>query len=151
MVSPARSLIVRATTTVCINALMHTMSKQVTRPQRRRREHSPEFKRELVERSLLPNASVASIALQAGINANLLFMWRRAHLDAMQASTPPAVLVPVELADVAGQAGASATPPLPPRTPGTIEIELAGARVRLRGAVDEAGLRCVLQALHALA
>jgi hypothetical protein len=36
-------------------------------------------------------------------------------------------------------------------TNGTIEIELAGARVRVRGHVDEDGLRCVLQALRALA
>jgi len=41
--------------------------------------------------------------------------------------------------------------PITPRTPGTIEIDLAGARIRLRGAVDEAGVRCVLQTLHALA
>ena len=77
------------------------MSNQVARVRRRRRDHSPEFKRELVARSLLPNASVASIPLEAGINANLLFTWRRAHLDALQAAVSPsvshAVLVPVKL------------------------------------------------------
>ena len=37
----------------------------------------------------------------------------------------------------------------PPRTAptGTIEIEINGARVRLRGAVDEASIRTVLRAL----
>jgi transposase len=32
--------------------------------------------------------------------------------------------------------------------PGTIEIELAGSRVRVRGAMDEASLRSVLAALR---
>ena len=40
-------------------------------------------------------------------------------------------------------------PSAPARAPtGTIEIEIGGARVRLRGAVDEASVRCVLQALR---
>ena len=145
----------RATTTVCIKPLMHIMNNPVIRARRQRREHSPEFKRELVARSLLPNASVSSIALEAGINANLLFTWRRAHRDAMEASASPiaspAVLVPVKL-EVPGEDGVLASSsPTAPRTPGTIEIDLAGARVRLRGTVDEASVRCVLQTLHALA
>jgi transposase len=36
-----------------------------------------------------------------------------------------------------------------PRSPGLIEIDIGAARVRVRGAVDEANLRCVLQALGA--
>ena len=133
---------------------MHIMSNQVTRARRQRRDHSPEFKRELVARSLVPNASVSSIALEAGINANLLFTWRRAHLDAMRAATSvsasPAVLVPVKL-EAPGDSMPVSSPSTAPRMPGSIEIDLAGARVRLRGAVDEASVRCVLQTLHALA
>jgi transposase len=34
---------------------------------------------------------------------------------------------------------------------GLIEIDIGAARVRLRGAVDEANVRCVLQALRAIA
>jgi len=130
---------------------MHTMSNQVIRPRRRRRDHSPEFKRELVARSLLPNASVSSIALEAGINANLLFTWRRAHLDAMGVPASPAILVPVKLEAPSDDKEPASSLPTAPRTAGTIEIDLAGARIRLRGAVDEASVRCVLQTLHALA
>lgn len=136
---------------------MHIMNNRVISARRQRRDHSPEFKRELVARSLVPDASVAAIALEAGINANLLFTWRRAHLDALVAppsapsvTSPPAVLVPVKL-QASGPGSVPASQPSPPRTPGTIEIDLAGAHVRLRGAVDEASLRCVLQTLHALA
>ena len=44
------------------------MNDQDTPSKRRRREHSPMFKRELVARSLVPGASVAAVALEAGIN-----------------------------------------------------------------------------------
>ncbi|MBV8123536.1 MAG: transposase [Paucibacter sp.] len=119
-------------------------------PRRRRRDHSPELKRELVERSLAPGASVAAIALEAGINANLLFTWRRAHLDAARATTPAgdAVLVPVQLQTPPPQAEASAAPR---PSAGLIEVEFHGARVRVRGVPDEAALRSVLQAVRALA
>ena len=130
---------------------MHIMSNQVIRARRQRRDHSPEFKRELVARSLLPNASVSSIALEAGINANLLFTWRRSHLDAIGAPASPAVLVPVKLEASSNDSTSASSLPTAPRTPGAIEIDLAGARIRLRGAVDEASVRCVLQTLHALA
>ena len=136
---------------------MHTKNDQVTRGARRRREHSPEVKRELVARSLVPGASVSAIALEAGINANLLFTWRRAHVSALGGSAQeppsatPAVLLPVTL-DAARQETVSAPPPGASRqSTGTIEIEIGGARVRLRVCVDVAGVRNVLRALSELA
>ena len=39
--------------------------------------------------------------------------------------------------------------PIPRPGPGVIEIDIGAARVRVRGAVDEANLRCVLQVLGA--
>jgi transposase len=39
----------------------------------------------------------------------------------------------------------------PRQAAGTIEIDVGGVRVRLRGAVDEASVRHVLQTLKALA
>lgn len=50
----------------------------VSRP--RRRVHEDAFKRKVVELSLAPGASVAAIALEHGINANLLFGWRKSYL-----------------------------------------------------------------------
>src|ERR1700757_2148259 len=40
-----------------------------------------EFKRQLAEQSFEPGASVALIARQNDINANLLFKWRRQYLQ----------------------------------------------------------------------
>jgi len=73
-------------------------------------------------------------------------------MEAPVSATPsPTVLVPVKLEAPCEASVPANSPPAVPRTPDTIEIDLAGARVRLRGAIDEASVRCVLQALHALA
>lgn len=136
---------------------MHTMDgKRVTKAEGSRRRHSDAFKQTLVERSLVSGASVAAIAQEAGINANLLFNWRRLHLQSLapaatDSCTP--VLLPVTVVEPPP----TTVPPLPPplsarSTPtGTIEIDINGVRIRLRGAVDEAGLRTVLRALAATA
>jgi transposase len=78
---------------------------------------------------LVPGASVAAIAQEAGVNANLLFNWRRLHLQAQSPSCPASPAVP-RTASVS-----------------TIEIDINGARVRVRGPVDEASLRVVLRTL----
>jgi len=145
---------------VCTRLLVHTMSEQDTQARRRRREHSPALKRELIERSLQPGASVSGIALDSGINANLLFKWRREHLRAGARGTATAistpVLLPVTIESPTPQIAAAPSPP-PASAPaarantGVIEIEIGGSRVRLRGSVDETSLRAVLTALHSLA
>ena len=128
--------------------------------ERVRRHHDRAFKAGLVEQSLRPGASVSAIALEAGINANLLFKWRREHLrvgargTATAISTP--VLLPVTIESPTPQIAAAPSPP-PASAPaarantGVIEIEIGGSRVRLRGSVDETSLRAVLTALHSLA
>ena len=140
---------------VCIKPLVHIMDKPVVGTPRRRREHSAEFKKELVARSLEPGVSVVAIAMEGGINANLLFGWRRKYLNSTQADRasrqPSAVLLPVSIE--AAPADKPCTPSSSPMRPasGAIEIDIGNARVRLRGAVDEASLRTVLTALRSLA
>ena len=141
----------------CIKPVMHIMDKQVVRAPRRRREHSVEFKRDLVARSLEPGVSVAAIAMDSGINANLLFGWRRRHLESLAQAelapvrSPAAVLLPVSVET--GPRQIHHTPPAPQArsSSGVIEIEIGSARVRLRGPVDDASLRSVLTALRTLA
>ena len=144
---------------VCTKSLVHTMSEQDTQAKRRRREHSPALKRELIERSLQPGASVSGIALDSGINANLLFKWRREHLRAnaravvTATSTAKPVLLPVAIESPMSQVTAAPEPAPSPtsRTDiGSIEVDIGGARVRLRGAIDEASVRVVLLALRGL-
>ncbi len=134
---------------------MHIMDGQrVTKPKDTRRRHTDAFKQALVERSLVPGASVAAIAQDAGINANLLFNWRRLHLQSLALPAADAARAPVLLpVTVVDPALASSSPPAPPPAPaarasaGSIEINIRGAVVRVRGSVDEASLRTVLRAL----
>ena len=134
-----------------------------------RRQHEKSFKAELVEQCLVPGASVAAVALAGGINANMLFKWRREHLRSQQLSRPASsassVLVPVHVAaDLCADHGdsqssvpsqisqASTTLTVAPQrcvtTAGTIELDIAGAVLRLRGPVDEVSLRSVLRVLR---
>ena len=122
---------------------------------RTRRLHDRAFKDELIAQSLVHGASVSAIALKGGINANLLFKWRREHVRAMAVPAPTAAkLLPVCVI------GEAASPPTVQPTgrvgpainrsspPGVIEVEVAGALLRLRGAVDETALGTVLRALR---
>ena len=134
------------------------MDKRVTTERIRRRKHDEAFKHELVERSLQPGASVAAIAQDNGINANLLFKWRREHLRAngrtalVAPTTAAAALLPVKIESPMPEVTATPTSPLPASrgSTGSIEIDIGGARVRLRGAIDETSVRVVLQALCGL-
>lgn len=135
------------------------MDKGVIKDTRRR--HSDALKSDLVERSLQPGASVAALAQEHGINANLLFNWRRLHLRAFGADAA-AITLP-RLLPVTVQPDTAASAPAPERAPlrmptaparattGTIEIEISTARVRLCGSVDDASVRSVLRALSELA
>ncbi len=118
------------------------MKDQTSASTRRRRNHEQAFKDDL-------------IAMRGGVNANLLFKWRREHVKAMAQRVPvAATLLPVGiLADVAPTPIAPATLPLGAGVnrhtrPGVIEVEIAGAQLRIRGAVDETTLGSVLRALR---
>jgi transposase len=127
------------------------MDKRVTSERIRRRKYDEAFKRELVERSLQPGASVAAIAQDNAINANLLFNWRRLYLrrggSTIATTAPAPTLLPVTVEEHVTTACKPAAGPS--RAPsGVIEIDIGAARVRVRGVVDEATVRWVLQALR---
>lgn len=119
-----------------------------------RRQHDRAFKEDLVRQSMEPGASVSAISLRNGINANMLFKWRRDHVRAAGQRAAPTVLLPVEVtpqAEVVTVPSAivtAAAAPKPPLRNGVIELELAGVQLRVRGQVDEASLCSVLRALR---
>ena len=49
----------------------------------KRRRFSKEFRRQVVQETLVPDASVAGVALRHRLNANLVFTWRRKLLPAL--------------------------------------------------------------------
>lgn len=115
------------------------IARSVRGPYRRR---SIIEKRAIVEQCLKPGASVAGVELAHGVNANLVRKWI-AKYRAGEYGQASVALLPVHV---------RAAAPLPPRLAQPtahegIEIELARARVCIRGRIDVDALRVVLEAL----
>jgi transposase len=131
------------------------MPRQDTQGKPARRRYATEFKRELVDRCLQRGASVSGIALENGINANVLFRWRREQLRGASGVRDPVVakpvLLPVKLTATVRPAERDSMSSRSPEPAGVIEIDIGAARVRLHGGVDEANLRCVLHTLRTTA
>lgn len=122
----------------------------------KRRRFSEDFRRGLVRKTLVPGASVAKIALEQRLNANLLFKWRRRYLRELAGPRGDAPkLLPVNVEPVSSAPESRllervAAAPSRSALAGCIEIELARGRIRLKGAVDPETLRSVLQILSNL-
>ena len=136
--------------------------------------YSAAGKRALIHACLQPGISVAGSALANGVNANLLRKWIRQFQSKQQRVARPKIptttarhplvpLLPIELTDpispVAGRGPLKAIPEgaetitngvSPKQTPGCIEIEIASAKLTLRGNTDARQLRLVLSCLAQL-
>jgi transposase len=121
-----------------------------------RRTYTSAYKRDVVRQCSEPGVSVAAVAMQNGINANLVRRWivrRQRELVAASAKPPPAML-PVAIDGTATvsvlEAGIGGNASSKPKraSAATIEIELYGARIHLRGGVDADALRSVLDVLR---
>jgi transposase len=129
------------------SAAVDAVSSRKALPPAKRQHRSPELKRQIVEETLAPGASVARVARAHGVNANQVFAWRRRYqqglLKAAKRLTPD--LLAVRVAEPRAPAGETKTTrPLS----GTIQVELPKGKLRLTGAVDPEVLRVVLEALR---
>jgi len=111
----------------------------------RRRFWSSDEKRRMVAESLAPGASVSKVAQRYGVNANLLFTWRRREArSAAGGGLEPLELLPVTVADER----MPATRIAPLAAAGRMEIALVGGERIVVGAdVDAAALARVVGAL----
>jgi transposase len=118
-----------------------------------RRFFSEAHKRVVVEKCLVPGASVSAVALAHGFNTNLVRKWIIKCQAARALARSPGALVPVSVIEAAARSrrtskgGASKRAPELPT--GWIEIEIGAARVILRGKVEAGQLGLVLDALGA--
>ena len=106
-------------------------------------------KRQIVQASLQPGSSVAEIARRHGLNANLLFAWRRLHAQGLlggrshgRGKLTRSRMLPVRV---------SGSPGLPerPTAAAYIEIVLAdGTLIRSVGSVEREALDRVLSLLR---
>lgn len=123
----------------------------VNRAPRKRR--SVAEKREIVEETLKPGASVARVARAHGVNANQVFAWRRQYrqglLDDGHAETVN--LLPVRVSGTRTSTAhrwsrRQATDGIA-EVAGAIYVELPKGHLRVTGRVDAEALRAVLEQL----
>jgi transposase len=77
--------------------IMHTMASDArTNQAPKRRFYSPELKLQVVSACAQPGASIAGVAMQHGINANIVHRWLREHSQGTLINRPP-TFVPVTL------------------------------------------------------
>ncbi len=118
-----------------------------------RQRYSREFKRQIVEASLVPGTSIAAVALLHSINADLLHKWRWSYRNgAYGAVADPSTLAAVPMVKPARLAIAKASQPTTISTEtkpsGYIELLFNTTRVLVHGAPDGQTLRSVIDALR---
>ena len=117
-----------------------------------RRKYALAEKVRILEETRRPGASIAEVARAHGVNANVVFGWRRLWQRGLlhAQSAPSASLLPVKVESPTLLPTVKAlSNPAPARERGIIEIEFSGGiRVRLHGAVDALLLKRVLKTLR---
>ena len=110
---------------------------------RTRRSYSPQFKSELLTACKQPGASIAALAMQHGMNANVLHRWLKDHRQGallLSDGAPVPTFIPIDLAaslplPVSGRDSEPSAPPSNIR----IELQHHAVKVTLHWPVDAAG------------
>ena len=110
----------------------------------RRRRWSEEEKLKIDVESFQGPRQVAATARRYGLSRSLLLRWRRSfHPEPKDATGTQLGFVPAKLVS-----DPEVTPdPTRPASSGAIEIEFAGARMRITGAVDASTVKAAVAAL----
>jgi transposase len=119
-----------------------------------RRKYTIAEKRSMVEETQRRGASAALVAQRHGVNANLLFVWRRLYQRGLlttgeAGASAPLLPVKVSTPTLLPSERVSASKPSP-KSPsgGTLEIEFVGGqRLRIHGRVDRVTLTRVIELL----
>ena len=128
---------------VSIIAIVGTKRVDLLVPGRRRRYWSDEEKRRIVAETLVSGASVSEIALKHGVNANLVFTWRRDPRFDGVLDEERFLPVMVEAGDQAAPVDSSVS--------GRMDIELGcGTLLRVDRSVDGRALARGLRALRSV-
>ena len=115
-----------------------------------RRWRSVSEKREIVQLTVAPGASVAEVARTHGLNANQVFKWRRAF-ERGELTERCAALLPVTVSSLSEPAIEPAEQPAQTRatSSGAIHIELPGrAVISVESGADQVLIRAILESLR---
>ncbi|MFZ0707990.1 MAG: transposase [Candidatus Korobacteraceae bacterium] len=123
---------------------------------RRRQRRSIAEKRRIVELAMQPGASIARIAREHGVNANMVHYWRKLYREGRlgQNKTDSVRLLPVSVSEAAPSSVvqpmtmSAVTAAAPVSTTGAIYIEFPKIHLRVEHGADPALLRVVLETLQ---
>jgi transposase len=118
---------------------------QVSAAKVKKRRRTIKERRDIVEETLVPGASVARVARRHDVNANQVFYWRKLYREGRLGINLATPLLPVQVRAERPAATAKGDDPI--LSSGTIEIKLPRGTVRIAGAVDVVALRAVLECL----
>jgi len=115
----------------------------------KKRFRSRAERRQIVEETMKPGASVSQVARAHDVNANQVFHWRRQYRAGWfdeSARTKSAALLPVRVSDTVD---ATVRPRRESKTgtAGFIEVDLGHARVRIEGSADPECVRAAVEGL----
>ena len=125
--------------------------------QSKRQRRSIAEKRRIVELVMQPGASIARVAREHGVNANMVHYWRKlyregglgenkgnsVHLLPVSVSESPGAAVVEPMTKLASLPGT----PMPSTSSGSIYIEFPKIHLRIESGADAALLRLVLESL----
>jgi transposase len=128
---------------------------KIEQPKRQRRSIAE--KRRIVELAMQPGASVARLAREHGVNANMVHYWRKLYRQGRlgENKANSVRLLPVSVSESAAtalvkHANKLASPPaalMPSTSSGSIYIEFPKIHLRIESGADAALLRLVLESL----
>jgi transposase len=120
-------------------------SAPVSTARKKQRRRTIKERRDIVEETLVPGASVARVARRHDVNANQVFYWRKLYREGRLGINLATPLLPVKV-----------SPERPTKilnddsvmlSSGTMEIKLQRGTLRIAGSVDVMALRAVLECL----
>jgi transposase len=117
----------------------------ISAAKKKQRRRTIKERRDIVEETLVPGASVARVARRHEVNANQIFYWRKLYREGRLGITIATPLLPVKVKTE------RPTKPFEENGPrlssGTMEVQLSRGTLRIAGSVDVLALRAVLECL----
>jgi transposase len=117
----------------------------VSTARKKQRRRTIKERRDIVEETLVPGASVARVARRHDVNANQVFYWRKLYREGRLGINLATPLLPVKVKTERPTKTMNDDSVV--LSSGTMEIKLQRGTLRIAGSVDVMALRAVLECL----
>jgi transposase len=112
---------------------------------KKQRRRTIKERRDIVEETLVPGASVARVARRHEVNANQVFYWRKLYREGRLGISLASPLLPVKVKSERPTKTLKDDSAV--LSSGTMEVQLLRGTLRIVGSVDVLALRTVLECL----